>query len=181
MQSRSLQQTTSGSTILTVPIGFVRDLGIAEWIDRTGCTDYRVWVTWLADREAVSYYFPDPDADEHPDSASPRQLQVKHRDDYRCYRLTVPAQITDARGITSDVVADGYSIFPELNVEDRSADEHDATGSRRSSPTISSPTTGRTKTGRTDRPIPTSGSPKRASRVDSESPSLVIVLDPLRQ
>jgi hypothetical protein len=119
MQSRSLQQTTSGSTILTVPIEFVRELGIADWIDRTGRTDYRVWVTWLADREAVSYYFPEPETDEYPDSASPRQLQVKQRDDYRCYRLTVPAQITNARGITADIVDNGYSIFPELNIEDR--------------------------------------------------------------
>ena len=33
---------------------------IPEWIDSTGSTDYAVWVTWLKERNAVSYYFPGP-------------------------------------------------------------------------------------------------------------------------
>jgi len=120
MQSRSLQQVSAGSTILTVPIEFIREMGIPEWIDRTGSTDYTVWVTWLEERNAISYYFPEPEEPEQLEAAAPRQLLVrKPTTDCRCYQLTIPAKTLNERGITDEVIKDGYNVFPDANVENR--------------------------------------------------------------
>jgi hypothetical protein len=111
---------SAGSTILTVPIEFIREMGIPEWVERTGSTDYTVWVTWLDDRNAVSYYFPEPDTPEQLDAATPRQLLIRTpREDTRCYQLTIPANILDNRGITDEILDDGYTVFPEPAVDNR--------------------------------------------------------------
>lgn len=120
MQSRSLQLASAGSTIVTVPNEFIPEIGIPNWIDRTGSTDYTVWVTWLDDRNAVSYYFPDPNDPEQLEAAIPQQLLVRRPDtDKRCYQLTIPTKILKQRGITDEVINDGYNVFPETSADKR--------------------------------------------------------------
>jgi hypothetical protein len=59
MFPRQLQKSNE-TTLLTVPIEFVRDIGLPHWFERKDSTDYHVWVTWLPEREAFSYFFPEP-------------------------------------------------------------------------------------------------------------------------
>lgn len=70
---------------------------IPEWIDSTGSTEYTVWVTRLKERNAVSYYFPDPDHPERLESAAPRQLPGrKPKTDCRWYHQPVRrSEVTD--------------------------------------------------------------------------------------
>jgi hypothetical protein len=120
MNARKLRPITAGSVVFTVPIEFVRELGIPEWVERTGSTDYTVWLTWLPEREAVSYFFPDPDTPQQPDAAISRQLQIKPlQDGNRVYLVTIPAKILTSRGITDEVLDDGYTVFPDTSIEDR--------------------------------------------------------------
>lgn len=117
MNARKLRSITAGSVVFTIPVEFIRELGLPEWIERTGSTDYNVWLT---EREAVSYYFPEPDTPKQPGSAIPRQLQIKPlQNGYRAYLVTIPAKILDSRGITDEVLENGYTVFPDASVEDR--------------------------------------------------------------
>jgi hypothetical protein len=118
MQARQLN--TGETTFLTVPIDFIREMGIPQLVERNDSTEYNVWVTWLKHREAFAYYFPDPDTPEQPESAIPRRLRVKPVNDHDyVYQVSIPKGALRSRGITEEVLDDGYTVFPELSVEDR--------------------------------------------------------------
>jgi hypothetical protein len=118
MLPRQLQKSNE-TTLLTVPISFVRDIGLDNWFERKETTDYQVWVTWLQEREAFSYYFPDPTVDTQPKAAIPRQLHAKVTPDIEVYQVSIPHGALRSQGITEEVINDGYTVFPELEVEDR--------------------------------------------------------------
>lgn len=118
MLPRQLQKSNE-TTLLTVPISFVREIGLDNWFERKETTDYHVWVTWLPERDAFSYYFPDPTDNTQPKAAIPRQLHVKRTPEIEVYQLSVPHGALRSQGITDDVINDGYTVFPELDVDDR--------------------------------------------------------------
>lgn len=118
--ARSLIKNGS-STRLTVPKEFIKAIGLHRWFERNGKADYYVRVTWLREREAFSFYFPDPETTEQPEAAIPRKLVINEfsHSDSCAHKRTIPPGALAIWGVTDDAIANGYVVFPEPEPDKR--------------------------------------------------------------